>query len=226
MIGAVRADHPVRVALDGPDAAGKTSLSDELAGVMRAAGMHVIQASLDGFHRSRAERYACGPNSPEGYYRDSFDDDALLGSLLGPLGPGGSRCYRIGCFDFVEDRPWDPEPERAEEHAVLLFDGVFLLRPELRDAWDFSVFVSASVAVTLQRALVRDVGLFGSADAVERRYRTRYIPGQQLYAAEVRPESIADVVVVNDEPSAPRLLISSQDVTRARVNRRPLPKLP
>ncbi len=203
LITAVRPGHPVRVAIDGPDAAGKTSLADELAGAMRAAGRRVIRASIDGFHRSRAERYARGPESPEGYYRDSFDNEALLTSLLEPLGPGGSRCYRVGCFDFIADRPWNPEPRQAEEDAVLLFDGVFLLRPELRGAWDFSVFVAASFDVTLRRALARDADRFGSAEVVERRYRTRYIPGQRLYAAEAGPERLADVVVVNDEPSAP-----------------------
>ena len=30
--------HPSRVALDGPDAAGKTTLADELASVLAAAG--------------------------------------------------------------------------------------------------------------------------------------------------------------------------------------------
>jgi uridine kinase len=204
-IGSVRVDHPVRVAVDGPDAAGKTALADQLAGLMRAAGTAVIRASADGFHRPRAERYARGPDSPEGYYRDSFNHEQMLASLLDPLGPGGSRVYRVACFDFGADKPSHPDPVLAKEDAVLLLDGVFLLRPELREAWDFSVFVTASFEVTLQRARQRDASQFGSGAAVERRYRTRYIPGQELYFAEAQPELIADVVVINDHPSAPLL---------------------
>ena len=79
-------------------------------------------------------------------------------------------------------------------------DGVFLLRPELRDAWEFALFVRVSPEETLRRALVRDLGLFGSAEEVERRYRTRYLPGQQLYLDEARPLEHADAVVLNDEP--------------------------
>ncbi len=94
---------------------------------------------------------------------------------------------------------------RAPERAVLLFDGVFLLRPELRDAWDVRIFVSATFDETLRRALQRDKMLFGSADDVERRYRVRYIPGQELYFAEARPEQAADAVVVNNDPAAPLL---------------------
>jgi uridine kinase len=55
LVGAVRCSHPIRVAVDGPDAAGKTTLADELASVLRGRGRTVIRASIDGFHRPRAE---------------------------------------------------------------------------------------------------------------------------------------------------------------------------
>lgn len=197
--------HPTRVAIDGPDAAGKTTLADELAVALEQAGRQVIRASVDGFHRPRAQRYQRGPDSPLGYYLDSFDHEALLGSLLSPLGPGGSRAYRPAVFDFRTDTPLVAAAEFASERAVLLFDGVFLLRPELNDAWDLRIFVSAGFEETLRRALQRDLALFGSAEEVERRYRLRYIPGQELYYQEARPELAADAVIVNDEPAAPRL---------------------
>ncbi len=50
MIADIRLGHPVRVGIDGVDAAGKTVLSDELAGSVRARGRHLIRASVDGFH--------------------------------------------------------------------------------------------------------------------------------------------------------------------------------
>jgi hypothetical protein len=43
---------------------------------------------------------------------------------------------------------------------------------------------------------------------VERRYRQRYIPGQQLYFAEANPAGAADVVLVNDDPARPTLVIN------------------
>lgn len=198
-------DHPTRVAIDGPDAAGKTTFADELAVVLRDAGRQVIRASIDGFHRPRAQRYARGRDSAFGYYMDSFDYEALRSCLLDPLGPGGSREYRAAVFDFRDDRPATGRTALAPKRAVLVFDGVFLLRPELRGCWDVRIFVSVSFSVTLRRALLRDLALFGSADAVERRYRLRYIPGQELYFSEARPEEAADAVIVNDDPAAPVL---------------------
>jgi uridine kinase len=83
--------HPIRVAIDGIDAAGKTTLADELVAPIGRGGRPVIRASIDGFHRPRAERYRQGASSPAGYYEDSFDYPALRDVLLSPLGPAGSR---------------------------------------------------------------------------------------------------------------------------------------
>jgi uridine kinase len=165
----------------------------------------VIRASIDGFHRPRSERYRLGPDSPEGYYRDSFDDEALRRELLDPLGPGGHRLYRTAVFDFGTDAPVEAHRRRAAEDAVLLFDGVFLLRPELRDCWELRIFVRVRPEESLRRAIVRDRELLGSAEEVERRYRTRYLPGQQLYLADADPLDHADAVVDNDDPRQPRL---------------------
>jgi uridine kinase len=96
---------------------------------------------------------------------------------------------------------------RASERSILLVDGVFLLRPDLRDAWDFTLFVSASFEETLRRATTRDLELFGSADEVKRRYRNRYIPGQKLYFARPRPDETADAVVLNDDVAPPVLVV-------------------
>jgi uridine kinase len=87
----------------------------------------------------------------------------------------------------------------------LLFDGVFLLRPELAKVWDVRIFVAASFDEVLRRALERDVSADVSRDEISRRYRERYKPGQQLYYADARPEEAADVVVYNDDFGAPRL---------------------
>jgi uridine kinase len=205
-ITAVERPHPVRVAVDGVDAAGKTTLADALAPALEERGRPVIRASIDGFHRPRAERIRRGELSPEGYYRDSFDHDALISRLLAPLGPGGSRWYRRAAFDFRADRRADPSEEIAAADAVLIFDGVFLLRPELFPYWDFSVFVEVPLDISVARGVARDAGWMGSAEAARRRYRRRYAPGQRLYLAEARPAERADAVVRNADIESPELV--------------------
>ncbi|MFI5836151.1 AAA family ATPase [Micromonospora sp. NPDC051300] len=191
----VTAGHPTRVAVDGPPAAGKTTLADELAGVLRARGRHVVRATVDDFLVPRERRYRRGEFSAEGCYLDAHDHGALNRLLLDPLGPGGDRRFRPAVHD-------DAETRTAPVDAVLVFDGVFLLRPELVDRWELRVLVSVALDRLVARAVVRERRVSSRAD-VERRWRERYLPAQRLYAATDRPVESADVVVRNDEPRRP-----------------------
>src|SRR6188474_1850630 len=92
--------HPLRIGIDGPDAAGKTTWAEELVAPLQRSGRPVIRASIDGFHNPAAIRHARGLTSPEGYYHDSFNYETLVESLLAPLGPGGSRRFSTAIFDY------------------------------------------------------------------------------------------------------------------------------
>jgi uridine kinase len=202
----IQQPHPVRVAIDGADAAGKTMLAQELVAPFRAYGRPVIRASVDGFHNPVRVRYKRGSDSPEGYYRDSFNYAALIESLLAPLGPNGSRLYVSVIFDYRTDSEVHIPAQLAEANAILLFDGVFLLRSELVEYWDFTIFVEAAFETTLARAEQRDASLFGNAEGVRERYEQRYIPGQELYFTEARPKERAKVVIDNNDLSNPVIL--------------------
>jgi uridine kinase len=202
-IESVTTAHPPRVAVDGPPAVGKTTLADELALLLRDRGREVIRATAESFHLPRAQRYRRGEFSPEGCYHDSFDYDTLRRVLLDPLGPGGDRRYQHAVYDMGTDTALSQPVATAPADAVLLLDGVFLLRPELIDRWDLHIFVSAAFERALDRGRIRDQARLGSIAEVERRFRDRYIPAQQLYFATVRPTDHADIIVHNDEPQRP-----------------------
>ncbi len=206
-IASVALPHPTRVAIDGIDAAGKTTLAGELVAPLERMGRQVVRASIDGFHRPREERYRRGKDSPEGYYCDSFDHAAVRRELLEPLGPCGDRRYRTAPFDYREDAPVDSPLLQAPVDAILLFDGVFLLRPELVGCWDLTIFVHVGFETSLARALERDFPLFGDGEAVRERYEKRYLPGQELYFAESRPQERAAIVVFNEDVADPRLVV-------------------
>ncbi|MBT5435652.1 MAG: uridine kinase, partial [Rhodospirillaceae bacterium] len=65
--------RPAAVAVDGADAAGKSTFADALVAPLETRGAVVVRASVDDFERPRAERHARGRFSAKGYYRNSFD---------------------------------------------------------------------------------------------------------------------------------------------------------
>ena len=204
-IAAVRVDHPTRVAIDGVDGVGKTTLAEELVEPLARTGRQIIRASVDGFHRPRAARYRRGADSPEGYFLDSFDYSALTAELLDPLGPDGARRFRSAAFDYRTDEPVNAPRQTARADAILLFDGVFLQRSELANSWDFRIWVEAPFDVTVPRAVRRDAA--GDHEApLEAKYRRRYVPGQIMYLTQCSPRETADVIVNNAVFDDPDLL--------------------
>jgi uridine kinase len=204
LISAIKLPRPVRVAIDGIDAAGKTTLADELVAPIEERGRRVIRASIDGFHRPRADRYKRGADSPEGYYYDSFDHAALRTELLEPLAPRGSRHYRCVVFDYRSDSPVEEPLRAAPVDAVLLFDGVFLFRPELNDCWDYRIFVAADIEIAIVRDRAR-----GADDTIAAKYWKRYVPGQRIYLQSVGPQECADAVIENNDPTNPKLVLGN-----------------
>ena len=196
---------PMRVAIDGVDGAGKTTLANELAPLVQARGRPVVRVGIDDFHHPAARRYRRGHDSPEGYYHDSFDYEAFQERVIAPSGEAGNRRVVGASHDLDTDARVDPEPVHLVEHGILLVDGIFLHRSALREVWDFSVFLRAAFDQTVARAVARDGG---DAAAVAERYRCRYVPGQRLYFAEAEPERHADWVVEHGDPGRPEIVRS------------------
>jgi uridine kinase len=209
MINAVSVTHPLRVAVDGVDGAGKTMLGDELVASLFVKGRPVIRASVDGFHNPLDLRYKRGPDSPDGYYMDSFQYNAIRNELLIPLGPGGSRIYRSGVYSCVSETPVLVKLQEAPRNAILLFDGVFLLRPELIDCWDYKIFVDVGFDLSVERAVARDSSSSKrgfDANSLRMRYVQRYVPGQYIYLQSVGPKKKADVIFDNTRLDFPKLI--------------------
>lgn len=180
-----RARRPnLLVGVDGASGAGKSTLADELA---EAVGASVVRATIDSFHRPRAERYRLGPDSPEGYYRESHQLDVVRSRLLDPWRAGAGD-YVTAVFDEPTDTPVVDPPRPVPVDHVLLFDGLFLHRPELVDAWDLTVFLVAD-----QRRAAAG-------------HRPRYVEGQRRYEAEADPRRRATFVIDNDDLAEPRFL--------------------
>lgn len=191
---------PLKVAVDGVDAAGKTVFADHLGRAAEALGIRVVRASVDSFHRPAIDRYRRESEDPAlSYYQDSFDYDRLRSDLLDPLEPGGTRLIRREAFDVRTDRAIDSPQQLVTDDVVLILDGIFLMRPELQSRFDLTIHLHVDFSESIARGVKRDCRHLGSPEEARRRYEIRYVPGQRLYLAEARPADRADVVIDNND---------------------------
>ena len=83
----------------------------------------------------------------------------------------------------------------------------FFFRHEIEQHWDLKIFVDISFQTSLQRALERDLYLYGEEKEILRRYQERYIPGQKLYFEVEKPKAKADIIVDNNDFTNPFIAI-------------------
>ncbi|WP_338887876.1 hypothetical protein [Rhodococcus sovatensis] len=202
-VHARRLDHPVRVAVDGVTASGKTTLADELSNELTKLGRSVHRLSMDGFHHPRARRYKQGRHSALGYYEDAYDFSSLAQHVLIPLGPGGDFHYRRAIIDLATDTPVDEPALQLQQSAVLVVDGTFLQKSEIVDLWDTTIFVHTSFDVARRRGVARDAAALGGITQADHAFKVRYHAASQLYLDEASPAERASLVFDNDDLDQP-----------------------
>jgi uridine kinase len=188
--------RPAVVAVDGVDGSGKTTFASRLSSAIDRAGRPTVIVHEDDFLAPRDVRYRLGRESPEGFFRDSYDLTALIRHVLDPLRPGGDRRVRRRVFDHRADAPIDAPVEDVPVDAVVIVEGMFLHRDELVDRWDWSVFLDVPFTETARRMAQRD----GSHPDPEHPTMRRYVEGQRIYLAACRPHERATVVLDNTDP--------------------------
>ncbi|WRH18968.1 uridine kinase [Microbacterium sp. JZ37] len=210
---AVRTGERALVGIDGVDGSGKSVFADRLAA--RVDGRPVIVVHVDDFHHPRAVRYRRGRDSPVGFWLDSYDYDALTHRVLAPLRTGAAL-YQHAAHDLVRDARVDPPLSRAPRDAIVLVEGLFLHRQELRHWWDFSIFLDVPFEETALRMAERD----GTPPDHRAPALQRYVGGQRLYFRAARPWEHASMVIDNSDVTRPRT-INSASAAASREVREP-----
>ena len=194
----------VIVAVDGRDGARTSELADGLAEAFDELDIAAFRASPDGFHRPRAERYARGLASADGFYRDSYDYETMRRVLIDPFRDGAQTSattgFQLAAWDADRDAPVESRWVTAPADAVLVIDGLFLLRPELRGLWDFSVWLD----VPVEQAFARLAERRGIPADPEAPANARVHGGQELYESEAWPVAVASIIIDNVDPARPR----------------------
>ena len=85
------------------------------------------------------------------------------------------------------------QSRQAPAGSILIFDGIFALRNELVDFWDYAVWLEVPFDVSMARVAQRD----GADPNPHSGANRRYVDGQLIYINECAPRGRATVVVEN-----------------------------
>lgn len=197
-------DRPLVVGITGVDTAGKSRLSAALHPCLTAAGHSAQLIHVDDFHRPRAEREHPELPEPQQFYQHSVDFPRLCRELLEPIRRDGAVDVHLRLLDHYTETWSIHRAYRVDASTVVLLEGIFLLRPEVRPFVDLMIFLDVDEPTVLARAETRDVPLQGVE--ILDRYHRKYLPGQRWYLAANSPVDHADIIVDNRDPATPKIL--------------------
>lgn len=196
----VPSQHRALVGIDGVDASGKTTFATAVA--RSISSRPVVVVHLDDFLNPSSVRHHRGRHSPEGFWWDTYNYEAIHTNVFEPLRTGGHGLYRPASYDPGSDQTVLAPRRQAADNALVLIEGMFVHREELHELWDYSIFLDVPFDETARRMATRD----GSHPDPEHESMSRYVRGQRLYFTAAHPWERASLVIDNSTPTHPRLI--------------------
>ena len=198
--------HPLRVGVDGPCGAGKSTLARELVAAITARDRVAVHLDSDGFHNTRDIRYRQGRASARGYYEDAYNFAALTERVLVPLGPGGSGTFATKVHDMQTDEIETGANATSPDDAIIVFDCTFLQRGALRDHWDEVLYLQVKRDVAVSRGAARDAAKLGGIESARQAYEDRYMAACDIYIREEHPAERASILIDHNDVASPRVV--------------------
>ena len=169
-----RPERPLLVAIDGHSAAGKSTLAATLQNLLEASGPDkVTVVHMDDFYRVMPEPLRA-TLSPEEGYEGYYDWQRLQAEVLEP--PALSKTGRYRRYDWQTGTLGETGEVKPE--GVVLVEGCYSSRPELRPYYHVILYVDApeSLRITRQKRRTDDEVWVARWDAAEKHYFSKHPP--------------------------------------------------
>jgi uridine kinase len=174
-------DHrsPLLVAIDGGGGSGKSTLAASLASTFD----QLVVIHGDDFYSPMNDEIRRALTA-EAAYASLFDWRRLETEIALPLAEG--RTARFHQYDWETGQVL-PEPLEVPPAGIVVIEGVFSLRPELRRYWDVTIYVDTPTPIRMERMVQRAEN---TPSQIE-----RWEAAETFYLATEKPATWADLVV-------------------------------
>lgn len=170
----------VIIAIDGPGGSGKSFFAQRLSSyISRVQIVHFDDFYFESF----------SPKHGSNQIGSSFDWQRLEKVLLA-VRAGKKPCYQK--YDWTNDRLEGKYEVIPEE--IIIIEGVYTLRRELRDYYDFKIWIEVDSNLRLIRGIERD------GEKMREKWTTEWMPKEDQYIESNlhSPRDYADIIVHGD----------------------------
>lgn len=178
------ANGPVRLAIEGGSASGKSTLSSLLEALYGATVFHMDDFFLQPYQRTKERFREVGGN---------IDRERFLTEVLLPLHRGEPVSYRrfdCGAMRLLAPISVTPRP-------LTVIEGVYSMHPLFRRYYTLSVFL------TIDKETQRERILFRNGKALSERFFTEWIPPEEIYFKGTGVKESCDLCIpINKEPKS------------------------
>jgi uridine kinase len=171
----------VIVGIDGLEGSGTTAFAADLVARLQKRGHAAFHARMQDFRTPPDRRVSDGTAPGPDRYGDEFDVSSFRRVLVEPFRLAGSTGFVAAFWDEERDQPIEPKWLTAPEDAILVVDGAYLQRPDIRDIFSYTVWLQGGEA----------------SDAIAKRYLTQAKPAERAHA-----------IYDNADPAHPRRIFA------------------
>ncbi|MDP4146698.1 MAG: uridine kinase [Bacillota bacterium] len=183
------------IGVDGLGGAGKSTLVNSLKLQLQNENYYSYVLHIDDFIHPKRIRYDLSKEEWYCYYDVQWRYDYLVKEILSPIKNGEIIDKQIERYN-KEDDGYFTEGVHLVHGSVLILEGIFLQRKELKAYLDFTIYIDVPQEVRLNRVLARD-GYMGGPEDIKCKYEKRYFPAEERYILEYSPIENADFVLKN-----------------------------
>ncbi|QUH21614.1 uridine kinase [Alkaliphilus sp. B6464] len=183
------------VAIDGLGGSGKTTITKSIAENLKTKGYNPVIIHIDDFIQPKSVRYNEKYEEWFCYYHLQWRYKYLIDNILCPIYDGEKMIDRkIELYDKDIDEYKVKDFKYDSDKSLLIIEGVFLQRPELKKFLNYVIYLDIPKDIRLERVIKRD-RYIGNDQQIVDKYKTRYFPAEERYISTCCPKDNADLVI-------------------------------